>query len=145
MLTSRLSHVKKLLKKINVDAALISSLSNIVYLTNFYHFSDMEREAFLLITPKTNYIFTDARYSHAVKTSLKNYTLLEISINSSFSKLLEEVLNKEKIKTLGIEENNITVTEYKKILSLIKSINNINLRSLRIKKDKQEIEKIKTA
>lgn len=145
MQTSRLSYLKKLLATNSIDAALISSIPNIIYLTDFNYFSDLEREAFLLITKKNNFIITDARYSHAVTTNLKNFTLLEISINNSFTHLLNTIIKKEKIQILGVEENNITVAEYKKISSVIKEINHLDLNAFRIIKTTTEIKKIKKA
>jgi len=145
MSTSPISSIKKLLDQNNLDAVLISSLPNIVYLTNFYHFSEMEREAFLLITPKNNYIFTDGRYSHAVITTLKNFQLLKLSMTNPFTKLLEKVLKKERVKTLGLEENNLTVAEYKKISSVINLTKHFDLKSLRVIKDQEEIKKIQVA
>src|SRR5690348_9461649 len=92
--------VKKLLKKENLDAVLISSVPNIIHLTNFSYFTDIEREAYILITQKTQYIFTDARYSHAVKSKLTNFVFLEISIDQPFTKHLQNIIVKEKIKEI---------------------------------------------
>lgn len=142
---SRLSKLKKLLKKNNLDAALISSPSNIYYLTEFDYFSYIDRDAFLLITKNNNYILTNLLYSLAVKKTLKNFILCEISSITSFTKHLEQIIKKEKITLLGIEENNITVAEYKKILSIIKTLQPIDLRILRIIKSPDEIKRIKKA
>jgi Xaa-Pro aminopeptidase len=145
MLTTRLSEIKKVLTQNQLEASLISSLSNIIYLTDFHHFTDIEREAFILITKTNQYIFTDARYSHAVKTHVKNFKLLETSATTPFTKLLQKIIVQEKINLLGIEEDNVTIEEYKKILSAIKKTRHFDLKTLRIKKQKEEIEKIKKA
>ena len=49
----------------------------------------------------------------------------------------------EKIETLGIEENDITVAEQKRIASVIKSVKSLDLRMLRSIKSIEEFEKIK--
>lgn len=145
MINNRLSDLKKILNKNSLDAVLISSVSNIIYLTNFSHFTDLEREAYLLITKDHQYIFTDARYSHAVKTHVKNFQLLEISMQQSFIMYLQKLLKENKIKKLGLEENNLTVAEHKKISTIFKECVPVDLRSLRIIKDATEIEKIKNS
>jgi len=142
---NNLSDLKKFLRENSLDAALISSLSNIVYLTKFSHFTEIEREGFVLITKNNQYVITDRRYSHAVKTNLPNFELLEISGNNSFTTLLQDAINLHKISVLGIEENDLTVHEHKKVLLTIKNTKHFDLRKLRILKTKDEIRKIKNA
>ncbi|HEX8931878.1 MAG TPA: aminopeptidase P family protein [Patescibacteria group bacterium] len=143
MTQKHLAHLREIMIQDSLDAILISSLPNIIYLTNFAHFSDLEREAYLLITKNSQYIFTDARYSHAVKTQLKNFQLLEISIQKSFIQHLKQLIHDQKIKKMGLEENNLTVAEHKKIISVFKNSLHINLRDLRIKKNPWEIKHLK--
>src|SRR6266403_611401 len=137
--------LKKLLKKENLDAVLISSLPNIIHVTNFSYFTDIEREAYLLVTQKNHYIFTDSRYSHAVKTKLQNFELCEISMSQPFTKLLESIMQRENITYMGLEENNITVAEHKRIKKVAKKSKHFDLKTLRIIKHSEEIKKIKKA
>jgi Xaa-Pro aminopeptidase len=147
----RLNNLDKLLTQQSLDATLISSPANIIYLTNFSHFSHTEREAFLLITKKNRYILTDGRYTDAVKKhitemSYKNkFQLTEISSQNSFENLLKNIVEKEKILSLGIETNNITFSEHKKIAPYVKNIKHFDLTELRITKDKEEISAIQKA
>jgi len=145
MIDKNLANLRGLLVKNSLDAVLISSLPNIIHLTNFSHFTDIEREAYIFITSDEQFIFTDARYSHAVKTHLKNFKLLEISANISFTKQLQKLIIDKKIKKLGVEENNLTVTEHKRIISIFKESVNIELRDFRITKGTHEIDSIKNA
>ena len=138
-ISSRLLHTKKLLTENSLDAALISSPADIIYLTDFSYFSDIEREAFLLITKDKQYIATDGRYSHAVKKYLKNFILLEITSQKPFEYQLNQIIQKDKILSLGIETTNITVYEHKKISPLLNKIKHFDLSTLRIKKNDQEI------
>lgn len=144
-MNSRLSNLHKLLAKQSLDAALISSPFNILYLTNFSHFYHTEREAFLLITKKNRYIFTDGRYTEAVKKHITNFQLVEISARNPFENLIKNIIKKEKIISLGIETNNITVAEHKKIAPHVKNLRHFDLTELRITKDKEEITAIKKA
>lgn len=141
----RLTKLKKLLTQNNLDAALISSLTTIIYLTNFPYFTDVEREVFLLITKTDQYILTDSRYSHAVKIHVKNFELLEISIQTPLIAHLQFITKKKSIKHLGIEEDNLTVAEHKRISSIIKTNKHIDLKPLRITKEKNEIEDIQNS
>ncbi len=145
-MNNRLSKFKKLLFNQSLDAAVISSVSDIIYLTNFSGFSNFssnEREGFLLITQNENYITTDTRYSHAVKNKIKGFNLLELSHQTNLEKILKEIVASQNIKTLGIDTHNLTIAEHNKIK--IKKTKHIDLSSLRIIKDDDELEKIKKA
>jgi Xaa-Pro aminopeptidase len=150
-MNQRLSKLKYLLQEKGLDAALISSVPNIIYLTNFAHFSTHEREAFLVITQAKNYIITDKRYSHAVRKHIENFELLELSSEHTIPHLIMEVVANENVKTLGIESNNLTVQEWKKIKELAEGpeqsrrMTHFDLSPLRVIKDAEEINKIKKA
>lgn len=144
MLTSRFANLQILLQKEQLDAALISSVPNIIYLTNFNHFFAEEREAFLLMTKNKNYILTDGRYTHAVQTHLNNFYLLEITRDNTFEKLLKRVIADENITILGIEENNLFVSEHKKIATLART-KHISLHTFRQSKTDEEIQLITKA
>jgi len=144
-MSDRLSRLKKILKENNLDAALISSLPNIMYLTDFTHFYDEEREAFLVITQKNNYILTDKRYTHAVQKYVKNFELREIFYGHGFADLMRQIAKDEKLTHLGIEEDNITYAEYKKIAPHFKTIHHLDLSSFRAVKSLDEIAKLTKA
>jgi len=144
-MSTRINNLKNLFPKNSIDATLISSPHNILYLTNFSHFYHTEREAFLLITQKNQYILTDGRYTDAVKKHIKNFQLLEISPQNPFENTIKNIIEKEKILSLGIETNNITVAEHKKIAPCVKNIKHFDLTELRIQKDKEEIAAIQQA
>lgn len=145
MQATRLSSLRNLLKQNKLDAVLVSSVPHIIHLTNFSHFSEFEREAFLLITKTSQHIFTDARYSHAVRTNVKDFNLQEISIQQPLTTLLQSIIAEEKIKYLGIEEDNLTVREYKKINKVMKELKDVELETMRVNKHFTEIDKIKKA
>jgi Xaa-Pro aminopeptidase len=129
----------------NFDAILVSSTANITYLTNFNGFSEQEREAYLLLTKRNNYIFTDGRYSE-VASKLNNFKLIEISAIKNFQQRLREICKKEKIKKLAIEENDIKLIEVIQIKKAVKICSAKNLfAELRAIKDVTEIKHIQEA
>lgn len=143
--TKRVKKLREMARKQNLDAVLISSVSDIIYLTGYSGFSIEEREAYLLITNGSHFLLTDARYSEAVKTTLPNVTLCEISIEIPLKERLKEVIKKEHSQTLGFEGHNLTFFEYEKLSECIKKLSPIDLSHFRIEKDVDEISKIKRA
>ena len=134
--------LQKYLKKL--DAIFISTRANIVYLTGYNGFSEIERECFLLITKKKNYLITDRRYSEAIKKSVKGYSVIETGAHNFTKKNVSEFLKKNKIKKLGFEDNNLTVAEYN-LLKKAAFLKPIDLSNIRIIKTKEEIKNIKLA
>ena len=129
-----------------LDAILISSISNIIYLTDYSGFSKEEREAYLLITKNKKYILTDGRYAQAVKTLIPDFKLIEISQKLSATEAFNKLRIKHKIKKLGIEENDLKVNEYKNLKIYSNDIHHYNgIHSLRSIKDDDEISKIENA
>lgn len=152
---NNLLQLRKKLKELKLDALLITSVPNIIYLTNYSGFSKDEREAYLFITKNKQYIITDARYSEAVRTNIKDHTLLEISSKNPIHSLIQQVIQKHNINRVGFEENNITYSEYQKLKkelflpprrSELKLENTQNIvEDLRIIKTADEIATIKKA
>lgn len=145
MLRKRILSIIEIIKKQNLDAILVSSLPNITYLTGYSGFSSEEREAFLLIAKNKQYIITDGRYSEAVHAQMKNFELIERASAFPFEKILKKLSQKHKIKRLGIEEDNLTVSEHKLLSSCFNDLNHFNIASLRVVKDKNEVQSIEKA
>lgn len=128
----------------NYQGILISSRPTITYLTGYSDFSITERECLLFYTKNKRYIITDSRYAEAIRKVLPEYILIEMGapnfICNSHSKLY-----KFKESTIGIEENNLTVAEYKLLRKNFKNTKSIDLSKLRIVKNKDELKKIKYA
>ena len=147
-----LDKLKKEVAKSKLDGILISSFSNIVYLTNYSGFSKEEREAYLFIAKNKQYILTDGRYSQAVKTLIHNFNLIEISSKVSFEKAIKQLIKKHRIKRMGFEGNSLTFLEHKKLSSRFNDLsagkaglNHFSLTNLRAIKDEEEISKIEKA
>lgn len=143
MFKDRLNKVKQLLTEEKLDAVLVSSHANIVYLTGYSNFSKDEREAYLIIGKDFQYIVTDARYTEAVKKDVPHFTLFERGAKYSTEDLFKKLKNK--IKKFGIEEDNLTVSEHKIVKKYFKNLKHFEIGILRSIKEKEETEKIENA
>jgi len=143
MFEAKIKKLKDQLKKEKLDAVFISSVSNISYLTGYTNFSKDEREAYILVGNNFQYIITDGRYSEAIKKEVSHLKLYERGFENSTEDLLKSL--KGKIKTLGIEEDNLTVAEHKAIKKHFKNLKHFEVSNLRSIKEKWEIQKIKKA
>lgn len=126
----------------DADALLISSTANIKFLTGYSGFSEIERECFLLLSKNKKYLITDGRYTEAVNKKVSGFEIIEYGAPSFISgdnPLLKKLANSK----LGIEENNLTVSEFNKLNKLFRSFVNIDLSELRKIKNKDEVKKIK--
>ncbi len=130
---------KKELKKNKIDSLLITSSQNIFYLTNYKGFLNEEKDAKILITAKINYLITDKRYIGELKY-LKEFKIVEQSN-------LEEIIEKNKIKSVGFEENSVTIFEHKILRKYFKKLKPIQdvIENLREIKTEEEIVKIQKA
>ena len=137
----RISKIKNLLINKKIDAVLVSSVSNITYLTGYENFSPKEREAYIFIGENFQYIITDGRYAEAIKREVPHLKLFERGHENPKEKLLKEL--KDKIQVLGIEEDNLTVAEHQILVKHFKNLKHFSLS--RAVKEKQDLEKIEKA
>lgn len=145
MYGQRLMRVRQVCADNHIDAFFISNFYNILYVTGFKTLTNDEREAFVLITKKNIYLFTDARYVYTnPEVVLK---LIEPGKGLFFH--LEIIIKEEKIQTIGIESEDLRVHEYEKIKALFSSIKisplERTLIRLRAIKEDEEIQTIQKA
>ncbi|MDO8573630.1 MAG: Xaa-Pro peptidase family protein [Candidatus Daviesbacteria bacterium] len=134
----RISTLQKKLKEEKLDAVLVSSVSNITYLSGYANFSEKEREAYIFIGADFAYLISDARYMEEIKSNVPHLTFFERSHKNPIADLFK----KHKIKNLGIEENNLTVSEFKLIKRHFKNLKHFEIsRSIKTKKEIDKIEK----
>lgn len=129
------------LKKL--DAILISSWSNITYLTSYSGFSQTERECFLLFTKNKKYLITDGRYTEAVKRETRGFKIIDIGAIRFLSDDKFKIF--AKLSSIAIEEDDLTVSELKKLKKHVKKTKNIDLSNFRIIKKDIEINNVKKA
>jgi Xaa-Pro aminopeptidase len=144
---SRIEKIRKLLKEQDLDALFVTNESNIFYLTGISSFSPGERDASVLLTKHNLYLFTDARYTEALKNN-SAFTVCQIRSKSEVFSQVNEKVEQEKIKTLGFEEENILLSEFMKLQKEVK----VNLfptvdliEDIRLQKDEKELQAIQKA
>lgn len=143
-MNSNIQKIKSELIKHHLDAILISSVPLITYLTGYSGFDNIEREGFILVTEDTGILFTDGRYIEAVK-DLPNITAALISRVSPLTKLLKKTAFEKKLKTVGVQEDNLSVLEYKKFSKCFPTLKHWEASALRKIKEPSEIANIEQA
>lgn len=97
----------EILEKENIDAILIENKYNLRYYTGFTGTSGKA-----LITKENKYFFTDFRYIEQAEIETKDYGFKVINIENSMISKISEYIEKENIKTLGIEDKEISLYTY---------------------------------
>ncbi|MEG0641038.1 MAG: Xaa-Pro peptidase family protein [Clostridium sp.] len=142
MTNKRLSEFRKHLKEKGIDAALISNDFNRNYLTGF-----TGDESYILITEQKAYFITDSRYTQQAKNEVQGYEILEYA--HPFEDFLNKLLVENKVLSLGIEEDYITLKTYEIYTDKFTTVKLKKLESLteklRLIKDDEEIEIITKA
>lgn len=122
MFTDRVGKVREVLREKNLDGLLVSDFYNVYYLTGFKPFSSESREAFVLVTDKNIYLFTDGRYIN--KNSKFKVQTLRIGGQSSKLVLkiidyknslvvhLQKIIESEGIEKMGFEADDLKFSEY---------------------------------
>ena len=127
------------LKSENLDAILISNLSNIFYFSNF-----TGTNATLLICEDEKYLITDFRYEQQAKISSPDFTILLTDDDNSLEVLVNKIKKKKKIQTIALEGDYISRNSwlhYEKTLTA--RLSSINIDHLRSVKTESEVELIK--
>ncbi len=144
MFKIRVEIFRKTFKEKNLDAFLVSNFYNIFYLSGFKTLVPEEREAWLLITTKNSYVFTDSRYSSG---QTKNIKLL--TPEKGLVKHLQEIISEEKIKSVGIEAEDLKLIEFQHFIQYLKEVRFVPTERLIVKqreiKEAGEAEKIRKA
>lgn len=138
----RIENLRKLLDKLNCDAALLTSFPSLFYFSGF-----TSCDAYLLVTKSEQYIITDSRYTLQVKAECGNFSLIDGS-NSNFE-LIKPIIVKENIRNIAFEDLDLTVSKYGLLTNSVGEIALTPLKNsiteLRRKKSKAEIKKIAEA
>lgn len=139
-----IDRVKKILSEKNIDAIYVSDKYNLRYITGF-----TGSNGYAVITKEKGLFLTDFRYIEQANEQVTINGFQVINMGKKYSNTLDEIFRKECITKLGIEDNDIKLSEYKKMVSDYSylefvEIGNI-LSGLRAVKNIDEIENIKMA
>lgn len=120
---NRLKTCRKIIRENKLEALLVSDFYNIGYLSGFFPLSPQEREVFLLLTPKGNFLITDGRYINQVKALKTGFTCLAINTEQNFFQLIATLCQKSKVKNLAFEKENLTFAEHEKLKKAVAPFN----------------------
>jgi len=98
---------RQLLKEKDVDALLLTSLLNRRYAAG-YHISD----GMAMIAEGECCYFTDSRYTEAAQKYLSDFTVIEVDRTVTYLHRIGEFIERNRVKTLGIEEGSMTAADY---------------------------------
>ena len=152
MYDPRINKVRETLRDKGIDSLLISNFFNILYLTGFKTLTKDEREAFVLVTKKKIYLFSDERYldgSSKFEVGSLKLELKLIKPEKGLISHLQEIVKEEQIKTLGFEAEDLRFNEYQKLKESLSSLALLAMDRLIVKireiKDEDEINCIQKA
>jgi len=140
---SRFGKIAEKLPEYGLDAILITGEPNRLYAAEFHSSAGVA-----LVTREESYFFIDSRYIEAAEKTVTGAVVRQCDRENPYSKLINEALAKHEVKTLGFEEEYLTVAEFevwkKKLQAELVPATKLLL-SLRERKDAQEIAAIEGA
>lgn len=136
----RLKDLRAELKTKQIDSLLVTSESNVTYLSGF-----TGNDSLLFITPDSQFFLTDSRYTQEAKDSVKGFTIVEIT--SSTYDTIGSIVRRNGIKKIGFESINLPYEVAKNLEGCLGSAKLLPFKNaverLRAVKDKEEIARIK--
>ncbi|PFD71479.1 M24 family metallopeptidase [Bacillus cereus] len=137
----RITNIQKQLHNYGIDGLLITKKENRQYATGFTGSAGV-----VLISADTAVFITDFRYVDQAKSQIKDAEI--IMHKGNLEKEIANQVSKLNIQKLGIEENNMTLQQYKNLQKYVHAemvqVCEI-IENIRIIKDTPEIETMKTA
>lgn len=137
----RVNKLQAQLEENEIDALLVTKRENIRYLSGFTGSSGV-----IVITSNSASFITDFRYTEQANDQVKGYDIIEL--DTSLIKSVADVVSRESIKRLGIEQDAMTVGQYRTYekevdVQLIETSGIVE--KLRLIKDESEIKIMKEA
>ncbi len=144
----RLTGIREKLSKQRLDALFITNQHNVTYITGFSGLSPQEREGFLLVTRENAYLLTFPTYFGLYKQGGDGFTTLCITGEKRLTDHLSKICTEEKIQKIGVEKENLTLSEYASLKSKLSPLfveTEQVVETFRIIKDDTEITAIRKA
>ena len=138
---NRIAKLREAFARNAVDGVLITSYENMLYYSGFKC-----AEAYLLITGKDAYVFTDFRYTIQARDEAKDCRVIEISNDTLIAKI-KETLKADGVRACGFEEEKLTVSQFRQFDALSVQLKPMSrgISSFRAVKDAGEIENLRIA
>ncbi|HYK08793.1 MAG TPA: aminopeptidase P family protein [Candidatus Eisenbacteria bacterium] len=144
MFQQRIEHLRSICKEQQVDGFLISSASNIFYLSGFNRFL-VDHDGYLLVTKSSVFLITSPLYTEAVRKFTPDLAILETSPDAWYSQMVKQIVDKEKLTVIGFEEKDLRVAEYFDLQEEKIATKSVSLRNLRVQKEQEEIKAVEKA
>ncbi len=132
------------LKKHSADGFLVTHATNVTYLTGF-----TGEDSFYFGTAKNSVLISDTRFEEQIKEECIGLDSHIRSHNKTTYEATGEVLNKSGVKTVAVEQDQITLGELEQLQALAPKVTFVPVsgavESQRVIKDPSEIEKIREA
>lgn len=142
----RISKLRTKIAPQSLESLLITEPNNITYLTGEIELSHDWRDAVLFVTQDTSVLLISPLREKRTKAK-PNALVVEKS--SDFFREIKRMCTKHKISSLGFEQENLRVSEYKKLKKILAPISIKPTKQIvekqRMIKDRKEIEKIRKA
>jgi len=104
------SQLQKKIREASLDGLLLNSEPNCFYASGFATMAD--EDGMVLVTQEHCYFITDSRYTEAAAAQLSGAELVERTAKSTYLDVLKTLLPENGVKTLGFEEETLTVKQY---------------------------------
>ena len=126
-----------------VDGLLLTSRYSRFYAAEF----DIA-EGVAIVTKKGSYYFTDSRYIEAAENGIQGLTVTMVDRDRNYNALLNQVIDELELKTLGYEEDYLTMGEflrYEKALHATLQPMQEKINSFRAVKEPWELDRMRKA
>ena len=134
--------IREKLDAYGIDAMLLTCAPNRYYASGF---ASTGNDGAALVTRNANYYFTDFRYIEAAQTHVQDAEIVMTDRSRGYAALINEVIAKEGLKTVGFEDAYMTVADhetYRKSLNCTLTGATALMLGLRATKDAWEIEQL---
>ena len=98
---------QRLIAKGEVDALLLTSKHNRQYAAEY-----CIAEGVAVICKTQSYYFTDFRYIESAQKNLPGFAVKMVDTEHPYTKLINEAISDNTVKTIGFEDDTLTVEEY---------------------------------
>lgn len=112
-----LERIKSMMDAEMIDGFLISSPQNIRYLTGY-----QENYAYVLITGRSNYVFTDGRYQEIARKAFIGFEVINWQLKEGkLKQAINEIVTRDKVKRLGFEAEHITYKHFADLYDMVQT------------------------
>ena len=101
------NRVKEIIDKLSIDAVLVSSGSNMRYLSGF-----SGATGYLYISRKKQVILTDSRYTIQANKEGLGFEVTEVAGSRDYCKCINDLIEAEDIKSLGYEDEDLLCSDF---------------------------------